>query len=164
MCTFGDLKGRGSEVGLAMYSCVHSFKRMTKIKRRRKTRDKVGWGGGRERKWGREGEEVGEGRIRKREGGGKGKEAHRSHQVRVEAASQATGIRHQRLTLSSGSILGANLLRGAKVLYSDGSVGSGEWKTKGVGVDTNKGKEWNREADLSKWAKESIGTGTMEAL
>ena len=40
----------------------------------------------------------------------------------------------------------------------------GEWKTKGVGVDSNKGKEWNREADLSKWAKESIGTGTMEAL
>ena len=52
---------------MAMYSCVHSFERMTKIKRRRKTREKAGWRGGRERKWGR----GGSGREKEGERGGR---------------------------------------------------------------------------------------------
>ena len=69
--------------------------------------------------------------VRGRGRGGGRREAHRPHQVGVEAAGQATGVVYQGLMLPGGSILGADLLRGAQVLRSGGSSGTGEWEPKG---------------------------------
>ena len=88
------------------------------------------------------------------EGGGR-REAHRPHQVGVEAAGEATGVVYQGLTLPSGPIFGADLLRGAQVLHSGGSSGMGEWDTE----KEKREKEWNMESDLCEWVNASIELG-----
>ena len=53
---------------------------------------------------------------------------------------------YQGLTLPSGSMLGADLLRGAQILAVEGAVERVNGKLKG-----KREKEWNAESDRSEW-------------